>query len=97
MPNLDSQKAYDLATNYDNIAKAIGEYIIMNHDSLSEKEREDLKKQHAARIDMANELHILSDTLVLDDVEASLATIYELSKQIKTDFMHIHSIQKAIK
>ena len=97
MPNLTSEQAYDLASYYYEMARIIGEYLIMHSEILSTmKEKETLKENHTLALDNSGKLFTLSTKIVLEDVEATLTAIKTISQKIVENYFHVKDLQTAI-
>ncbi len=96
MANLTAQQAKVLADDFLSLARSIEEYGDVHYHILSSEEAEKLKELHRKALDYTNKLYTLSATLVMDEVEGTLATIGNITTKIKSDYKHVQQVQKAI-
>lgn len=96
MAKLTSKQANELANCFLTMAQAIGDYRVQNFDTFSAAQNQNLKDLLAAIRKYADELFTLSAMLVLDDVETALASIGEVTNQMKSTCKTLQDIQKAI-
>lgn len=96
MAKLTSQQANELANYFLAMAQAVGDYRYQNFDTLSKQQNKDIKDSLVFIRKCANDLYTLSATLVMDDVQTSLASIGEVTDKMKKDYKTLQDIQKAI-
>ncbi len=96
MASLTSQQTNELAGNFLALAKVIGEYRYENFDTLSKQENEKMKDMHLSILAFVDDLYTLSATLVMDDVQSSLATINKVTIEMEATYETIQDVQKAI-
>lgn len=96
MAKLTAQQANELANNFLALAQAIGDYRYQNFDNLSKPQNQKIRDLHWSILNYADDLYTLSATLVMDDVQASLASISSVTSQIKATYKTLQNVQKAI-
>lgn len=96
MASLTSQQTNELAGNFLALAKVIGEYRYENFDKLSKPENEKMKDLHLSILAFVDDLYTLSATLVMDDVQSSLATINKVTIEMEATYETLQDVQKAI-
>jgi len=96
MAKLTAQQANELANNFLALAQAIGDYRYQNFDNLSKTQNQKIRDLHWSILNYADDLYTLSATLVMDDVQASLASISSVTSQIKATYKTLQNVQKAI-
>jgi hypothetical protein len=96
MANLTAQQINELADNFSALAHAIGEYRSQNFNALTTQQKQMIEEFYKSILDYADNFYALSATLVMDDVQASLTTIGDITTQIKATFNTLQNVQKAI-
>ena len=96
MGKLTSEQVNELADYFLAMAQALGDYRQQNFDHLLEPKNQEIKDLQAAIRKYADDLYTLSASLVLDDVQGSLATIGDITNQIKSTYAELKDVQKAI-
>ncbi|MEI6679560.1 MAG: hypothetical protein WCL21_13180 [Mariniphaga sp.] len=96
MGKLTSEQVNELADYFLAMAQALGDYRHQNVDHLLETKNQEVKELQAAIRKYADDLYTLSASLVLDDVQGSLAAIGEITNQIKSTYAELKDVQKAI-
>jgi hypothetical protein len=96
MGKLTSEQVNELANYFLAIAQALGDYRQQNINQLSGPKNQEIKDLQAAILKHADDLYTLSASLVLDDVKGSLATIGDITNQIKNTYAALKDVQKAI-
>ncbi|PKH52255.1 hypothetical protein CXF68_16835 [Tenacibaculum sp. Bg11-29] len=96
MANLTSQQINVLANNFLALAQAIGEYRYTNYESLTDNQNMVLRDSHRRTLDYSDNLFTLSATLVMNDVDDSLARLDAITHEIKNTYESLSDVQKAI-
>lgn len=96
MAKLTSQQANELANAFLAIAQVVGDYRYDNFDTLSKQQNQKIRDLHWSILNYSDDLYTLSATLVMDDVQASLATVAEVTGEMKATYKTLKNIQKAI-
>ena len=96
MGQLTSGQVNELADYFLAMAQALGDYRQQNIDHLLGPNNQEIKELQAAIRKYADDLYTLSASLVLDDVQESLAAIGEITNQIKSTYAELKDVQKAI-
>jgi hypothetical protein len=96
MANLTSQQANELANYFLSMAEDVGDYRYKNFDTLSMSQNKEIKDLLEFIRKCADELFTLSAVLVMDDVQTSLSSIGEVTKQMKGTYKTLQDVQKAI-
>jgi hypothetical protein len=96
MATLTSQQATDLANDFLALARAIGDFRYKNWYALSKEEKQELADLKNSILKSGEDILALSASLVMDDVQASLEQINNLTSQIKETIENLHNIQKCI-
>jgi hypothetical protein len=96
MANLTPQQANDLANHFKTMGAAVGDYKRQNFDRLSKQQIQGISELHGTILNYANEMYTLSAILVIDDVEASLASISEVTNRMNSTYQTLKDIQKVI-
>jgi hypothetical protein len=96
MGQLTAKQTHDLANDFLVMASAIGDYRYREITNLNADENLRLKELHNALLDTADELYTRSANLVMDEVEASLNHINNITQKIHDAFQKIADVQQAI-
>ena len=96
MATLTPSKVNELAKSLLAMAELIGEYRRQHYDTLSVRERKEMKDLQQAILKYADQLFTLSAILVLDDVQIPLSSIVDLTNQMKITLQTLRDVQKAI-
>lgn len=96
MAQLTSQQANDLAGQFLAMGQAIGDFRYLHWNILTMTQHQQLARLHSAVLNSGEDILALSTTLVLDEVEASLATIRGITGQIKSTLATLGDIQQGI-
>ena len=96
MAKLTSQQANELANNFLGLAQAIGDFRYNNWFSLSKSENQMLGSLQWSILNSGEDILALSTILVMDDVQASLDKINNITTQIKSNIHALKDIQKGI-
>jgi len=96
MANLTAEKVNGLADNFSAMAQAVGEYRYKNYENLSESQNQQIKDLQATILDIADRLYTLSAVLVMEDIETSLATIDNITNELRETYKTLLDFQKAI-
>ena len=96
MTLLTSEQVNQLADNFLDIAKAIGNYRFQNFGKLSKSENRKIKELQASVLDYSDNLYTLSATLVMEAIETSLSSLASVTTQITDTYTKLEDIQKAI-
>ena len=96
MATLNSRQAFDLANNFLGLAQAIGDFRYDNWYSLSKSENQKLGNLQWSILNSGEDILALSTVLVMDDVQASLEKINNITSQIKGTIHALKDIQKGI-
>lgn len=96
MTNLTSEQVNQLANQFLAISNEIEKFLEINESTLSDQEKQKLDDLEIAILNDANKLFSLSASLVMSDVQTSLATINKVTSSIKSTYKTLQDIQKAI-
>ncbi len=96
MTTLTPQQATQLAKNYLEISRAIGDFIYNKRDTLSEEEQQELGNLHYMIIKKGEDIHALSTTLVMENAHDSLTRINTITTHIRKNIKSLKNIQKGI-
>lgn len=96
MAKLTAEQVSQLANNFLILAQSIGDYRMTNFDSLSKAQKSKIKDLHWEVLRYADNLFTVSATLVLEDVQTSLETISQVTKEIKETYDKLGNVQNAI-
>ena len=96
MAKLTSQQANDLANNFLALAQAIGDFRYNNWKSLSKQQNQKLGSLQWSILNYGEDVLAFSTTLVMNDVQTSLAQINAITTQIKGTIHSLKNIQKGI-
>jgi hypothetical protein len=96
MATLSAQQAADLAKNFLELAKAIGDFRYRNWDRLSKAKKKKLAALKLSALKSGEDILALSATLVMNDVKTTLEQINNLTLQIKETINNLQNIQKGI-
>jgi len=96
MATLTAKQVNELANKFLALAQSIGDYRYANYDNLTKSQNQKLRESHRRILDYSDHLFTLSATLVMQDVESSLASIGEITDQINYTYKSLQNVQKAI-
>ena len=96
MSNLTSKQANSIADTFKGIAKEVGDYRMNNYDRMSPTQRIDIENLQDNILEQADKLYTESATLVMNDIQNSLATIENVTTEIQETIHGLQDIQKAI-
>ena len=96
MAKLTSQQVNDLANNFLGLAQAIGDFRYEKWNTLSKSENQKLGNFQWSILNYGEDVLALSTSLVMDDVEASLQEINNVTTEIKGTIKDLQNIQKGI-
>jgi hypothetical protein len=96
MAQLTSQQADDLANQFLALAQAIGDFRYRHWNDLSQDQHHRLASQHWSVLNYGEDILALSETLIMDDVSPSLASIKSITGQIKSSLRALKDIQNGI-
>ncbi len=96
MANLTAEQVNGLADNFSAMAETVGEFRYKNYENLSASQNQQIKDLQATILDVADRLYTLSAVLVMEDIETSLATIDNITNEIKETYKTLLDFQKAI-
>jgi len=96
MEQLTSEQVNQLAGHFLSMAQSIEEFRSQNFVNLSPDQNQNIKDFHSIILDCADRLYTLSASLVLEDVDASLAKIGEVTNRMNTTVSALKNVQKAI-
>lgn len=96
MSNLTSKQANSIADTFKGIAKEVGDYRMKNYDKMSPIQRIDIDNLQDNILEQADKLYTESATLVMNDIQNSLATIEKVTTEIQGTIHGLQDIQKAI-
>lgn len=96
MATLTAKQVNELANNFLALAQSIGDYRYQNFDNLTKPQNQKLREAHRRILDYSDHLFTLSATLVMEDVQASLTSIGEITEQINSTYKTLQNVQKAI-
>ena len=93
MENLNSEQVKKLADDFMKMANALGNYRYENFDTLTSEENLELKALHSKTLSRTTELYTKAAVLVLEDVEASLTKIGNITEQTLQLYTNLNSTQ----
>lgn len=96
MAKLSSPQATNLANNFLGLARAIGDFIYENSNTLSKADNKRLESLHWSILNYSEDILALSTALVMDDIETSLLQLDDVTTQIKGTIKNLRDIQKGI-
>jgi hypothetical protein len=96
MGNLTEEQANDLANNFLVLAEETGKFRINKKNKLTPLENQKLADWQWQIINFGEDFIALSVTLVMEDVQNSLAKIDQITVQIKGTIQTLKDIQKGI-
>ena len=96
MPTLTAQQASDLSNNFLGLAQAIGDFRYDNWTTLSKNDNQNLGNLQWSILNYGEDILAMSVTLVMADVDGSLAQISSITQQIKGTISTLQQAQKAI-
>lgn len=96
MAALTSVQANALSNSFLGLAQAIGDFRYNNWNLLSKSENQRLGNLQWSVLNYGEDILAFSTTLVINDVEDSLARIKKITSQIKGTIGGLHDIQKGI-
>lgn len=97
METLTADQAYQLATWYNSLARAIGDYRFDNWNKLSEEERTKLENKEYSVRNASTDFVELALRLTLTDLAGTLKRIKQATDQMKSAIKHLQNVGKAIK
>lgn len=96
MARLTSEQANDLANSFLGLAQAIGDFRYHNWNLLSRAENQQLSNFQWSILSYGEDILAFSTTLVLNEAEASLIQIKNITRQIKGTIQTLTDVQKGI-
>ena len=96
MANLNAEQVNKLGDHFFAMAQSIGEYRMKHKLTLSEDDKLILQVSYRRTIDYSDDLYTISATLVMDDVENSLAEIELITIDINIKYKTLKDIQQVI-
>ena len=96
MATLTAQQAKFLSNNFLGLAQAIGDYRFDNWNMLSKAENKKLGDLQWLILSYGEDILALSTSLVMDEVQDSLAQINNVTLEIKETIKSLNQLQKAI-
>ena len=96
MAKLTPQQASDLASNFLGLAQAVGDFRFNNWNNLSKAENQKLGSLQWSILNYGEDILAQSTSLVMNDVQDSLARISDVTQQIKGTIDQLQKVQKAI-
>lgn len=96
MPRLTSKQINELANRFLALAQAIGDYRMKHFDTLTKAQNRKLRESHRRILNYSDDLFTMSATLVMTDVEDSLARIADITERITGTYKNLQKVQKAI-
>jgi hypothetical protein len=96
MAKLTSAQANALANDFLGLAQAIGDFRYDNWNEMSKTQNQQLGKLQWSILNYGEDILALSTVLVMDDVEASLDKINDITLEIKSTIQQLKNIQKVI-
>ena len=96
MAQLTMQQASDLAHQFLALAQSIGDFRYRHWKDLSNGQDQKLASLHRSVLNYGEDILALSTVLVMDDVSKSLASVKEVTLQIKSTLGSLADIQKGI-
>nr|WP_298997487.1 hypothetical protein [uncultured Allomuricauda sp.] len=96
MPRLTSKQINELANRFLALAQSIGDYRMKHFDTLTKAQNRKLRESHRRILTYSDDLFTMSATLVMTDVENSLARITNITEKITSTYKNLQNVQKAI-
>ena len=96
MPRLTAKQTHELANRFLVLAQAIGDYRMKHFDTLTTAQNRKLRESHRRILNYSDDLYTMSATLVMTDVEDSLARIADITEKITSTYKSLQKVQKAI-
>ncbi len=96
MARLTSKQVNTLANQFLALAQSIGDYRYTNYDTLTKVQNRKLREAHKRTLDHSDALYTVSATLVMKDVEETLAEIESITLQINSTYKTLENVQKVI-
>lgn len=96
MPTVTSKQLTELGDDFLSFAQAIGDYRIQNRALLSDEQNLQIKNFHWTLLTYADDFYTTSAKLMINDIQASLATIKDITGQINQTYQQLRNVQKAI-
>ncbi|HOV11861.1 MAG TPA: hypothetical protein PLL90_08865 [Bacteroidales bacterium] len=96
MAKLTAQQANALAGNFLGLAQAIGDFRYANWDKLTKTENQKIGDSQWSILNYGEDILALSTALVMDEVQATLQQIDDITIQIKGTVHKLKNIQKGI-
>lgn len=93
---LTSQDALKLAKTYREAAKAVGDYLYENWDSISSTDRSRLRSMDVTLMNVATDLVTHAVGIVIDEGQASLSDLSDATKTATNAVNKIADVKKAI-
>ena len=96
MANLTSDQAKQLSDNFYYLAMAIGDFRYENWEELSVDENKELSETQNMLLQTGEDIMAFSTTLIMDEVNASLAKINSIATEIQGTIKKLSNIQKGL-
>ena len=96
MAALTPKQITALGDNFLTYAQAVGDYRIAHYDALTATQRQELKKYQKLLLDRADELYTTSAMLIMDEVEAPLNSVKDITAKMETTYSKLRNVQKVI-
>ncbi|TAI48124.1 hypothetical protein [Flagellimonas allohymeniacidonis] len=96
MARLTSKQINELANTFLTLAQSIGDYRMNNFDTLTKAQNRKLRESHRRILNYSDDFYTISATLVMNDVEDSLARIAKITEEITKTYKSLQNVQKAI-
>ena len=94
---LTADQARDLAKDYFDLAKALGEYRFDNFDELSPAKRKKIEEFERALLDSSTRFTAKAITISLEDLTPVLERVGDVTKKMQTSINRLQKIDKVIK
>lgn len=96
MAKLTSAQANALANDFLGLAQAIGNFRYDNWNEMSKTQNQQLGKLQWSILNYGEDILSLSTVLVMDDVQASLDKINDITLEIRSTIQKLQNVQKVI-
>lgn len=93
MPKLNKNQLTQLGDYYLKLAQAVGDYRIAHYHKLKPLQKKRIREYHKNLIDYADTYYAASTNFIVEDAEASLASIGDISNGLQEDIKKVSSVQ----
>ncbi|HEY0271925.1 MAG TPA: hypothetical protein VGC22_02015 [Chitinophaga sp.] len=96
MASLTAKQLTELANDFLGMAQSVGDYRYLHFGKLTKAQNKQFSDLHWSLLNYADDLFTQSATVVMDDVENTLAQIKTLSQEMTVTYKQLARVQKAI-